>query len=188
MAEQDVATVYGWGYVSGLTSDKAEELVRLIPTLNTDTWGSDGEHAPRIESDGRVRVAMKYGPVLGAWPDDLRKKLQAAADKVRPGATVEVDGTVRKVKETRAEYDRRQRDGDPPQMPTGTSPPEDDEDDRYDAMTPDEKALWDGDVARHERELAERKVRFQPLHDEQRKRDEEYKRRQRDRQAEEPTP
>ena len=100
--QQDFARIRAWGVISGIEWSAVEKLIELIPTLSTDTlrWG-----IPEIEDGGALKVAIYYGPVLGAWPADLKKHLQRAADQVEAGATVTIQSEVRDVLAKRADFD-----------------------------------------------------------------------------------
>jgi|GEM_PF-6639777 len=103
MPEQDFAEVGGTGVVSGIGQEKAHELASIIRRTQQShgvRWGR-----PRITDDG-VRVTMTYGPVLGAWPADLRRALLRMALQLKTVHVVEVANTSRKVIALRADYDK----------------------------------------------------------------------------------
>jgi len=95
---QDYATIRGWGVVTGLEPGNAAKLAATLeaPRFYKVTHTSDS-----------LRAAVFHGPVLGAWPADIRRMLRNVVDAVQPSASVEVEGTVREVVATRAEYDKR---------------------------------------------------------------------------------
>jgi hypothetical protein len=94
--KQDYATIRGWGVVSGLGPDEAADLAASLA----------GPHFYEVSVLGdTVRTAISYGPVLGAWPADLRRLLVKAAVKVQPSALVSVEGVCREVISRREDYD-----------------------------------------------------------------------------------
>ncbi len=116
MAEQDYAQITGECIVGDVGPDKAAELADLIrrqPNTPTTGWGE-----PVVEG-GTVRAMLRRGPMLGAWPDDLRRALAKLIAEVGLGGPSDVRNTERKVIMPRAEYDRPTTTD----APTPTPPP-----------------------------------------------------------------
>jgi hypothetical protein len=134
MAEQDYAWIEGECVFDDLGSEKATalgDLIRQQPVRPTKAWGE-----PIVEG-GKVRAMLRYGPVLGAWPADLRRIALKLMTQVGAGGSVDVkDDPGRTVLKSRADYDRMKTSGAPPPPPI---PDDDDADEPIedDAFIPD---------------------------------------------------
>ncbi len=73
MSEQDYAWIEGECVFDDIGTEKAAALADLIrqqPIKPTRAWGE-----PVVDA-GKVHARLRYGPVCGAWPADLRRIAQ----------------------------------------------------------------------------------------------------------------
>lgn len=122
--QQDYAEVVGVIVVSGLDAAQTDELTARIkaqPVTATNGWGE-----PVPWRDG-LAVQLRRGPMLGAWPADIRRTVRQLVGDV---GTVRIE-TTRTVLAKRADYDAGHRT-----LPATTPKPRPD-------MTPEAQTTYD---------------------------------------------
>jgi hypothetical protein len=126
MAEQDYAQIEGICVFDDIGAERAAALADLIrqqPAKPKRAWGD-----PLVDDDGKVRARLRYGPVCGAWPADLRRIADRLRAQAGIGGTLTVeDDPGRTVIMPRSEYDRMKTSGGPPPPPIPDEPIEGDD-------------------------------------------------------------
>jgi hypothetical protein len=116
MASQDYAQITALCAVSNTDAEKLAAVIRQQPITQTVGWGE-----PVVTNERTVWFNLRRGPMLGAWPADIKRSVDRLIADSGTGGDLEVRESNREVLMKRAVYDGQ---GEAPPAPPAPEPPQ----------------------------------------------------------------